>query len=105
MGQLHVLVPVSLFFCPTRLALFTDGFPRMFFGKGFGHVTAGYGAAVFLGHISPHNQLSVSTRCRGVETPASVLPRGSASSGNGRKHAEACRWPSGHRLERRLPVE
>ena len=54
MGQLHVLVPVSLFFCPTRLALFTDGFPWVFLGKGLGYITARYSASVFFGHASPH---------------------------------------------------
>lgn len=88
--QRHVRVPASLFFLPWRFTLFAYGFPRVFLGKGLGYITAGYGASVFLGHISPHNQLNVSTQCRGVETSASVLPSGLANSGNGRKHAGAC---------------
>lgn len=50
----HVLVPTSLFFLPRRFTLFTDGFPRVFLGKGLGYITARYSASVFFGHASPH---------------------------------------------------
>lgn len=41
-------------FLPRRFTLFTDGFPRVFLGKGLGYITACYSASVFFGHASPH---------------------------------------------------